>query len=209
MLLTLSDFQGNYRLPSGAGPDLQPAVEQAEGALLREFFNERTALFIEAAPTLPPATTLRVGTQHLAAWRSVALAPVFAQLTLGVAGVGAQKAAQKGITQELGHILWLQGAERIAAYRKQLQEVQAKEWRAEVSVVATSPFAFQAPASLGAWIRVGTELYVFENGYMHLGQATAISPTLEVTTDITSAGTAPGGRAIVVLAYGLKLPNAL
>lgn len=209
MLLALSDFQGNYRIPSGAGPDLQPAIEQAEGALLREFFSERTALFIEAAPTQPPATTLRVGTPNLAAWRSVALAPVFAQLTLGVAGVGAQKAAQKGISQELGHILWLQGAERIAAYRKQLLEVQAKEWRAEVSVVATSPFTFQAPALLGAWIRPGTELYVFESGYMHTGQVTAISPTLVVTTDITSATTAPGGQAIVVLAYSLRPPNAL
>ena len=207
MILSLSDFQGNYRLPSGANNDLPPAIEQVEAALLREFFNERTAAFIEADPNDPPATTLRAGTPNLATWRSVALAPVFAQLTLGVAGVGAQKAAQKNITQDLGHITWLQSYTRINAYRKQLLEVQAKEWRANVTVLVTNPFTFQADATIAAWMRPGTPLYIFEAGYMHTGQVTAISSTLQVTTDITTAVSAPGASAIVILGYGLREPN--
>lgn len=205
MLLTPADFSGNYRLPSGASPDLQAAIDQVERVLLGEFFRGDTVRFILASVTQPPATTLIAGTANLSPWREVAVPAVFGQLTLGVASVGAQKAAQKGVSQELGWITWVQSAERMDKYREELEVVARTEWVRDFQVVTSSPLEFQADAGFAAWVRPGVRLLVFVNGYMLSGEVTAVSPTYVVTTNIAPSFTIPLGSDIrVELMYELK-----
>lgn len=208
MLLTPADFGGNYRLPSGASPDLQAAIDQIERVLLSEFFEEDTKRFILADLTQPPATTLIAGTAILSPWREVAVPCVFGQMTLGVASVGAQKSSQKNVSQEIGWITWMQSTERIAKYRQELERVARTDWVRELNVVSSSPLEMQADAGFAAWVRPGTKLVVFANGYMLNGEITAVSSTYVVSTNIVPSFTIPSGSVInVELSYALRQKN--
>ena len=160
-LLVVSDFTGNWRLPSGAGGDLQPAIDQAERKVLEDIFARETVDFILASPTQPPATTLLAGTSRVRSVRR--LIPAVAGLvTLGVVGIGAQTAAVKGQAEPLAGRVWYEGRDELENYRREMEQEARQSWRwgGTVGVLSVTDISVTAPPNVLVWARPGTSVIV-------------------------------------------------
>lgn len=159
MILQLSDFAGQYRLPAGLSTaEITAAVEQVEEQLLRELFEPDTVALILADPTQAPAQTLYTGAGGLGVrWAYLALPWALQSLRFGLIG--------QGIPDVGTHATPVRSTlpeGRLETFRLHLQRVRDRHWSGDGTVTATTATTLTIdlpPVSL-QWLRAGMEIQI-------------------------------------------------
>ena len=200
MILQVADFVGRFRLPQGVGPDLQPAVDQAERRLLGMYFGYDTVNFILAAPTQPPATTLRSGVPGLPPFTDLVPA-VASRIVFTSVGLGGQPTTTE-FRETMTLMQQYEGLVAEYGYYVALKKIRSTVWIGQGTVLSTSPFEVALPPAALVWLRPGASVYI----QSVKGEVSAVNPaSVELTFTGTPPAVAVGDTVRYSIGYDLNI----
>jgi hypothetical protein len=175
MLITPSDFEGEYRLfnANNLDPDTVKAIDQAQDELARDLFPIGHSFIINNGPMDPPNFGLRMLGLHklFVPW-------VFLRLELGILGAGVKRTSDVP-----GRSKFASGAFfAIARHYRSFVRFDWPEFEDYIRATASSPTVLSVPVIVSQVIAPGMEIEV-EGGDKHSVVASAtglltISPAL-------------------------------
>lgn len=209
MITQQVDFAGNYRIPTGVpAADITAAIQQGDMALLREVFEEDTAVFIAAAPAQPPASTLQAGIGGLNfRWSEASVPAIYARTTWGVTGMGATVGKTKNTTRESpGHLIAAVVLNLLRVLIERLIFVSRTYWTGDGTVVNVTPTTVDItlPVPSWEWLRAGSTISLRHPLYASTVQVQSTTAPNLITVGIAGFPGAPGDTIGFVIELKLR-----